>query len=99
VLQTFQCDSENGRYPVKAQKDMKPSLLAFLGITTLVISPAETSTTIYTDRTSFEASLGASVIDDYSNSGYNFIQSNASMSKVRGETAPCLVRLCNTNKS
>jgi len=66
---------------------MKPSLLAFLGITTLVISPAEASTTIYTDRTSFEASLGASVIDDYSNPGYSFIQSNASMSNVRGETA------------
>lgn len=87
MLQTFQCDSENGKYPIEPQRHMKPSLLAFLGITSLVTSPAEASTTIYTDRTSFEASLGASVTDDYSNPGYSFIQSNASMSKVRGETA------------
>lgn len=66
---------------------MKPSLLACIVITTLVISTAEASTTIYTDRKSFEASLGASVLDDYSNPGYSFIQSNASMSNVRGETA------------
>jgi hypothetical protein len=60
--------------------------LAGLAITTLAMSPAEAATTIYSDRASFEASLGASVIDDYSNPGYTFIQSNELMSSVLGET-------------
>lgn len=55
-------------------------------LATLMMCPAEAGTTIYTDRPSFEASLGASVIDDYSNSGYTFLQSNAVMSSVLGET-------------
>ncbi len=57
-----------------------------LAITTLGMSPAEAATTIYSDRASFEASLGASVIDDYSNPGYTFLQSNEVMSSVLGET-------------
>jgi hypothetical protein len=62
------------------------SVLVGLAITTLVVSPAGAATTIYADRPSFEASLGASVIDDYSNPGYTFLQSNAVMSNVLGET-------------
>lgn len=63
-----------------------PSALFAMAITTLAMGSAEAGTTIYTDRPSFEASLGASVIDDYSNPGYTFLQSNTVMSNVLGET-------------
>jgi hypothetical protein len=70
------------------QPTVSISILVGLAITTLAMSPAEAATTIsiYAERTSFEASLGASVFDDYSNPGYTFIQSNAAMSGVLGET-------------
>jgi hypothetical protein len=68
------------------QSIVRASVLGSMTITTLVIGSAEAGTTIYTDRPSFEASLGASVIDDYSNPGYTFLQSNAVMSNVLGET-------------
>lgn len=38
------------------------------------------------DRTTFEAALSASVIDDYENASYGFDQSDAVMSGVLGET-------------
>jgi hypothetical protein len=68
------------------QSIVRASVLASMTIATLMMCPAEAGTTIYTDRPSFEASLGASVIDDYSNSGYTYLQSNAVMSSVLGET-------------
>jgi len=67
------------------QSIVRASVLVSMNIA-LVMCPAEAGTTIYTDRSSFEASLGASVIDDYSNPGYKYLQSNAVMSSVLGET-------------
>jgi len=40
----------------------------------------------FSDRTTFEAVLGSLVIDDYSNAGYVFLQSDVVMSNVLGET-------------
>jgi hypothetical protein len=68
------------------QPTVSASVLVGLAITTLVVSPAGAATTIYADRPSFEASLGASVIDDYSNPGYAFVQSDLAMSSVLEET-------------
>ena len=68
------------------QPIVSASVLVGLAITSPVMSPAEAATTIYADRTSFEASLSASVLDNYSSPGYSFRQSNAAMSRVLGET-------------
>lgn len=40
----------------------------------------------YGNRATFVGNVGATVTDDYSNAGYSFIQSNAAMSAVLGET-------------
>lgn len=61
-------------------------LFAALFAVQLVSQPAHAATVTYTDRVSFEATLGASVTDDYSDPGYVFIQSNTDMSAVLGET-------------
>ena len=42
--------------------------------------------TVHSSRTAFEDTLGASVTDSYSNPGYGFVQNNAAMSAVLGET-------------
>jgi hypothetical protein len=68
------------------QSIVRASVVVSMTITTLAMGSAEAGTTIYTDRPSFETSLGASVIDDYSNPGYKLLQSNAVMSSVLGET-------------
>lgn len=68
------------------QPSLRASVLVGLCFTAMAPKPAEAVTTIYTDRSLFEASLGASVIDDYSNPGYVSKQSNAYMSSVLGET-------------
>jgi len=72
---------------IDVQPTVSASVLVGLGITTLVMSPAEAATATYTDRISFESSLDALVIDDYSNPGYAFIQSDLAMSSVLGETS------------
>lgn len=51
-----------------------------------VSQEASASTITYASRPAFTATLGASVTDDYSNPGYVFLQSNAAMSAVLGET-------------
>ena len=53
---------------------------------TLLSSVASAGYVTYTTRTDFAATLGASVTDDYSNAGYQFINSNAAMNAVLGET-------------
>ena len=40
----------------------------------------------YSDRTTFEATLNSTVIDDYENASYVFLQTDAVMSGVLGET-------------
>lgn len=64
---------------------MKKILLA--GAVGMALSTAAQAATVtYADRASFATNLGASVTDDYSNPGYQFIQSNAAMSAVLGQT-------------
>lgn len=43
-------------------------------------------TTLYSSRATFLGQLAASVTDDYSNAGYSFINNDAAMSAVLGET-------------
>ncbi len=42
--------------------------------------------TFFTDSSTFNATLGSSVTDSYTNSSYSFINTNAAMSAVLGET-------------
>lgn len=64
---------------------MKSLLLA--GAMFAVIAPAAQAATVtYGNRASFTAALNTSVTDDYANPGYQFIQSDAAMSAVLGET-------------
>lgn len=49
-------------------------------------STAVAAPTYFASRPVFTSQLGASVTDDYSNAAYVFIQSNAAMSAVLGET-------------
>lgn len=60
---------------------------AFLAAAALALATqAQAAETLFGNRAGFEATLAASVTDTYSNPGYSFIQSNAAMSAVLGET-------------
>lgn len=52
----------------------------------LLAQPSIAATTTYTNSADFTAALTATVVDDYSDPGYVFIQDNAAMSGVLGET-------------
>lgn len=65
---------------------MISKILGASAVIAALASPAAAATVVFGDRTSFAATLGTSVTDDYSNPGYQFIQSNAAMSAVLGET-------------
>ena len=66
---------------------------------------ANAATITYTDRATFEGTLGASVIDDYSSSGYNpnndvnipDVLTNAQMNAVLGETDYSTTGFANNN--
>ena len=62
------------------------SIVIALFMTLGVIASAN-ATVIHNSRAIFEGTLGASVTDDYEDSGYVFIQSNADMTAVLGETS------------
>lgn len=49
-------------------------------------SQAQAAETLFANRATFEGALAASITDDYSNPGYVFVQNNAAMSAVLGET-------------
>lgn len=59
--------------------------VTFLTAGLLSIS-ANAAPSYYSSSASFQSQLGTSVTDDYSNAGYIFIQNNATMSAVLGET-------------
>ncbi|MEM8918571.1 MAG: PEPxxWA-CTERM sorting domain-containing protein [Pseudomonadota bacterium] len=65
---------------------MKRFLMISAGVMALAAVPAQAATIVYGDAGSFNAALGTTVVDDYENPGYNFIQDNATMSGVLGET-------------
>lgn len=61
-------------------------LFAFAAIASLVAGSLQAAPVYYSNSAAFQGQLGASVTDNYSNPGYSFINSNAAMSAVLGET-------------
>jgi hypothetical protein len=73
-------------------------LAALLGGTAVGFAlPASAATLLYTSRTTFNAAVGTQIIDDYSNPGYNFVNSDAYMSSVIGQTDYVSTGHTNTN--
>jgi hypothetical protein len=68
------------------------------GVFLIALSAAATAATVtYTSRASFEAQLGTIVRDDYENAGYQFLQTDAQMTAVLGETAYQTTGFSNNN--
>lgn len=55
-------------------------------VSALAASTAFAAPVLYGNRAAFQSQLASSVTDDYSNPAYQFINSNANMSAVLGET-------------
>lgn len=72
------------------------SIIRYSAICLAFISFNATATLIG-DRTTFESSLGSVVTDDYQNAGYVFVQSDAAMSSVLGETQYTSTGFANNN--
>ncbi len=70
---------------------------ASLVLAVLSAVPAQAAPTFYNSRATFLSQLGTSVTDDYSNPAYVFIQSNAVMSAVLGETDYVTTGFANQN--
>lgn len=59
----------------------------FFVIMTLALATSSVNATVlYNDRTTFDGMLGSSVTDDYENAAYDYINTDAAMSAVLGET-------------
>lgn len=71
--------------------------LALAGAALLAALPAQAATTTYTTRAGYQAALGTSVTDDYSNAGYVASQTDAAMSAVLGETDYTSTGFANNN--
>lgn len=63
----------------------------------LLVQPSFAATTIYTASSDFTSALTASVVDDYSDPGYQFLQDDATMSAVLGETEYMATGFTNNN--
>lgn len=61
-------------------------LFAFAAIASLATGSLQAAPVYYSNSAVFQGQLGASVTDNYSNPGYSFLNSNAAMSAVLGET-------------
>ncbi len=70
----------------KATMTLKSISILIITLAGLFSAAAQAAPIIYNNRAAFTSTLGASVTDDYSNPGYVFIQNNAAMSAVLGET-------------
>lgn len=55
-------------------------------LVTLLAGSTQAATITYDNRAPFEATLGSMVKDDYEKPGYSFVQSDAAMNAVLGET-------------
>lgn len=66
-------------------KSLKTVMASLLLSTTCLVNIAN-ATLIYSVQATFNAQLSTSITDDYSNTNYTYIQDNASMSAVLGET-------------
>ncbi|MBL8312216.1 MAG: PEP-CTERM sorting domain-containing protein [Rubrivivax sp.] len=71
--------------------------LALAGVALMAALPAQAATITYATRAGYQAALGTSVTDDYSNAGYAFSQTDAAMSAVLGETDYTSTGFLNTN--
>jgi hypothetical protein len=66
----------------------KTIFIGFIAVvSSLVLSASSFASVIYSDSTSFNAVLGTTVVDDYENNSYTFVQNNAAMTNVLGETS------------
>ena len=65
---------------------MKKTLSALLLLTTF-LSGTTMAGVIYSDSAAFNATLGTTIVDDYESSAYAFLQNDATMTNVLGETA------------
>lgn len=65
---------------------MKKTLLGLAALSALIFSTSSFAIVIYSDSTSFTAALDTTVVDNYENGAYNFIQNDSTMSSVLGET-------------
>lgn len=55
-------------------------------VSSFALSASTFASVLYTDWTSFNSALDSIVVDNYENGGYVFVQNDASMSNVLGET-------------
>src|ERR1035437_7171072 len=62
-------------------------LLLLLGLLAVIALPVSASSTTYSNRATFLAALSSSFTDDYENPSYMFIQNDAQMTAVEGQTA------------
>ena len=62
-------------------------LLLLLGLLAAIALPVSASSTIYSNRTTFLSALSSSFTDDYENPAYMFLQNDAQMTAVAGQTA------------
>ena len=62
-------------------------LLLLLGLLAAIALPVSASSTTYSNRATFLATLSSSFTDDYENPNYMFIQNDAQMTAVEGQTA------------
>ena len=66
---------------------MKQLKKYFVASIALLLGVAANATVIYPDEASFLAAMGTTITDDYENGAYQFVQSDADMTAVLGETS------------
>jgi hypothetical protein len=79
---TIKLNKTNEGYDMRKSTLLKAAILISAFLTAPVFSNV-----IYNNSGIFNATLDSSVVDDYENSGYTFIQSNAQMTNVLYETS------------
>jgi hypothetical protein len=62
-------------------------LLLLLGLLAVIALPVSASSIIYSDRGTFQGALSSFFTDNYENPNYMFIQTDAQMTAVEGQTA------------
>lgn len=76
---------------------MKKMILGLTALSSLIFSASSFAGVIYNDSTSFLATLNTTVVDDYENDAYAFMQNDSAMSDVLGETDYVATGFPNTN--
>lgn len=76
---------------------MKRTFSTALSLAAFLFSSTTLAGVIYSDSAAFNATLGSIVVDNYENSGYAFVQNDAAMTNVLGETTYKATGHPNTN--